>query len=281
MAAAAIADDGAIVIVHQHGCDHVGVDSFQTTRVLVGIAANPNVAGTLLLGLGCETIQGRPLQGELLALDRNVRYLEIQGCGGSASAVEAGRVETAALVAAASKVKRRPTSVTELTIGLATGAEVPVALVEAIAERLLGSGASLIVALSQSTPELYGAFASAARVQYGSEPPRGLAVTVGPSALAEQHSALAASGAQVLVSVCPAGWAPIGSPICPVIAVATDGETFAALRDDFDIDGSAGGPDDIAEAVVTFATKVFNGELTAAERRGAREFGLQRLIRST
>ena len=280
MAAAAIARDEAVAIVHQHGCDHVGDDATQASRVLVGMAANPNVAGTLLLGLGCETIQGRPLLGELTALDKSVRYLEIQNCGGSANAVDAGRAELATLVTAAEQINRRPWPASALLLGIAVAGTVPEALVRGLVDRAIDAGASVIVALPGAATDRPGRLASAPEIPYGAPATAPIAVSLVASSMAEQHAALAASGAQVIVSLCPPWQAATGSPICPVLAVATDHDTYAALRDDFDLDGS-GDPTAVAEDVLARAVAAFNGELTAAERRGAQDFALNRLIRST
>jgi altronate dehydratase large subunit len=280
MAAAAIARDDAVVIVHQHGCDHVGDDAMQAGRVLVGMAANPNVAGTLLLGLGCETIQGRPLLDELSALDKTVRYLEIQGCGGSANAVESGRMELASLMSDAATVHRSPSSAAGLTVGIAGGRTGRQALLQPLIDRVLASGASTIVALPEGGSDPPASLSGAPVVAYGGRAPSGMSLSHGSASMAEQHAALASSGAQVIVSVCPPGQAPTGSPICPVIAVATDAGMYAALQDDFDVDAS-GDPDAVADEILARAIAAFNGELTAAERRGAEDFALNRLIRST
>jgi hypothetical protein len=61
-----------------------------------------------------------------------------------------------------------------------------------------------------------------------------------------------------------------------VIAVAGDPGIYAALEDDFDLDGSSAGADAVWRKVID----VFNGELTASERRGARDFVLHRIART-
>ena len=49
---------GAVAIEHQHGCAQLGGDAHLTEQVLVGLGTHPNVAGTLVVSLGCETVQG-------------------------------------------------------------------------------------------------------------------------------------------------------------------------------------------------------------------------------
>ena len=281
MAASAIAGDAAIAIVHQHGCDHVGEDAAQTSRVFVGLAANPNVASTLLVGLGCETIQGRELFSELSALGKRSEYFEIQACGGSAQTVVSGRSGLEHLVAGAADIVRALAGADAATYGIATGPRIPVALLEAVVTRLLTTGATVLAALPEPVPDLSARWHTAPVIEYGAAAPAGLAVTLRASSLPEQQTGLAASGAQVLISLVPARHAPTGTPISPVVSVATDGQTYQALHDDFDLDGSAEDPATVAERISGLAREVFNGRPTTSERRGAQEFALHRLTRST
>ena len=47
----------AVSLVNQNGCGEVNVNRKITQTVLSGLAANPNVYGTLMIGLGCELNQ--------------------------------------------------------------------------------------------------------------------------------------------------------------------------------------------------------------------------------
>ena len=46
--------DGAVSLINQNGCGEVEGNRKLTQTVLAGLAANPNVYGTILVGLGCE-----------------------------------------------------------------------------------------------------------------------------------------------------------------------------------------------------------------------------------
>ena len=48
--------NGAVCVTHQHGCSQLPADTTQTRRTLAGFGSNPNVAGCIVVGLGCETI---------------------------------------------------------------------------------------------------------------------------------------------------------------------------------------------------------------------------------
>jgi altronate dehydratase large subunit len=102
---------------------------------------------------------------------------------------------------------------------------------------------------------------------------RGWQVVGAPEGLSagEAHVALAGAGAQVIVSVRGAGEAPLGFAVCPVVAVAQDPAMYAALHDDFDV-----APGSVAD-VVDRVQATLDGEPTASERRGARDFVLHRL----
>ncbi len=86
-----IAGDDAISVTHQHGCAEVGDDVTHTAAVFSGMATNPNVGAALVVGLGCETIQGTRLAERIGEEGQRVRYAGIQADGGTAKTVARGR----------------------------------------------------------------------------------------------------------------------------------------------------------------------------------------------
>jgi altronate dehydratase len=277
-----VAGSSGTAIIHQHGCDHVGGDATQTRRVFTGLVANPNVAAGLLLGLGCETIQGPPLFDSLAASQRNIGYLGIQECGGSATAVADGRAILGRLAASATQLRREPVRASSLTLGIAAGgAEENGAVVRAILGRARAAGAQVVIAFRDDDYTLGRSWAGTSRIRYGDHPSQPVAIVANSGSGVEQHTSLAAAGAQVIVSLRGPRQAPLGFPICPVISVASHAATFMALRDDFDIDGSSASPEALAAQIWSLAVQAFCGKRTAAERRGAHEFAMQRVSRST
>jgi altronate dehydratase len=239
-----IAGDGdgrAIAITHQHGCLHVGDDLVHTERELVGTAVNPNVAGVVVVSLGCETINGARLAREIAARGQRVELVGIQASGGTRHAIAEGRAAVQRLAAAAEPTPIEPAA---LVVGLDAAAD---PLAEPLRAALTARGVTVAAA---------------------ADGPRG----------AEAHVALAAEGAQLIVSLPVPDEAPIGFAICPVVAVGRETELHLALADDFDV---TAGPDEsaqqlaerVAEAVLAHAA----GAPTASERRGARDFVLHRL----
>ncbi len=239
-----IAGHEAVAIGHPHGCGQVGADAAHAAEVFAGVAAHPNVAGVLVVGLGCETVQGADLAAEIGARGQRVELLTVQGSGGSRTTVECGREVVTMLLAKAAAHRRSDVADAELVVGLDDPAA-PFA--HALRRLTAGIGGRLV------------------------EPEEGSGTLT--------HAELAARGAQVLVSWCPAGEAPRGFAVCPVVAVAADDDELAAMPDDFDLSGGAS-PDVVAGEVLDLVRSVFCGEQSASERRGAREFELRRLTRS-
>ncbi len=89
--AAAIAEAlGGVTITHQHGCSQVGDDGVRTRDAFEQIACNPNVAAALVVGLGCETVQGAALAARIAERGQLVAFNGIQEQGGSAACVASG-----------------------------------------------------------------------------------------------------------------------------------------------------------------------------------------------
>ncbi|MBI0579898.1 UxaA family hydrolase [Neobacillus cucumis] len=112
---------GTVSFIHQHGCAQVGVDYEQTFRTYVGMGANPNVYGVVVLGLGCETHQARSVAGELAKTNKPVKVVSIQDHGGTLSAIAEGAKIAAQMVQDASAQMRELCDISELIIGTECG----------------------------------------------------------------------------------------------------------------------------------------------------------------
>lgn len=110
-----------VSFVHQHGCAQVGIDYDQTFRTYVGMGANPNVYGVIVLGLGCETHQARSVAGELKKTGKPVEVVSIQDHGGTLGAIAEGSKIAAKMVQDASAQMRELCDFTELIIGTECG----------------------------------------------------------------------------------------------------------------------------------------------------------------
>lgn len=152
--------DGVLALTHKGGCGaHYGgaeVDLLQ--RTLAGFAHHPNIAGYILVGLGCEVNQipdliNRQGLGSPLSL-------VIQEEGGLVETVEAGVRAIEKLLPIANAGRREPISASELVVGLQCGGSD--AWSGITANPALGRASDLLVAqggtvLLAETPEVYGA----------------------------------------------------------------------------------------------------------------------------
>jgi len=150
-------------LAHKNGCAtregsaELGV----LQRTLAGVARNPNVAGYLFIGLGCEVNQFESLM-ESQQLDgfRLPPYIGIQDAGGVSAAVEEGLKAVAALLRQADTYRREPLPVSELALALQCGGSDGFSGITA--NPALGYAVDLLVAqggtaVLAETPEIYGA----------------------------------------------------------------------------------------------------------------------------
>jgi altronate dehydratase large subunit len=276
------APGAAVAVVHQHGCGQVGDDVEHTERAFLGFATNPNVGGVVVVSLGCETIQGRRLANRIAARGQRLEFVGIQASGGTVNTVERGREALARLQATLKDDAPHPAPAAGLVLGIESGPS-PEArpAADALARRALAAGARVVLAVRGGGAEWTdGLWRDAPRIAYAAPaPPSGAAVMLEAGDGAEQHVGLAGAGAQVLVSLRGHGQAPIGHAICPVVAVGCDPAMYAALVDDFDLEGSAD-TDVLADQIWTRVRAAFSGQATASEQRGARDFSLRRVART-
>ncbi|WP_415233486.1 UxaA family hydrolase [Pseudorhodobacter sp.] len=155
--------DGIVPIVHSSGCGMSGQDEGYDTlfRTLQGYARNPNFAGILLVGLGCEVMQIPDLIGKMrMREDGNFRYMTIQQTGGTRRTVERGVEMLREMAALADACQREPIPVSELVIGMQCGGSDGYSGITA--NPALGVASDLLVrhggtTILSETSEIYGA----------------------------------------------------------------------------------------------------------------------------
>lgn len=152
---------GAVSFVNQNGCAQIGKDLEHTMDILTGFAANPNVYGTLVVSLGCETCQANIVGDAIRRLtNKPFHTVIIQQEGGTLKAVEKGVRYAKQLVEEASAVQRVPVHIGELMLGTECGGSDPTSgiaanpLVGSLSDRLVRLGATSILS---ETPEFIGA----------------------------------------------------------------------------------------------------------------------------
>jgi len=150
---------GTVSVMHQHGCGHLGEEKDHMIRVMSGFCANPNVAGVLLVGLGCELITPEVLIEQLEKNHQRVESLSIQNLGGTTKAVEKGIDLARNLVSEAAKTRREEAHLFELIVGTHCGGSDTMSGLTA--NPALGIASNLLVAeggtvILSETPEMLG-----------------------------------------------------------------------------------------------------------------------------
>lgn len=262
---------GGVSVTHQHGCAHVGDDVERTEAAFVGVAANPNVGGVVIVSLGCETVLGARVADRITRRRQRTELVVIQDCGGADGTVESG---TRGVRRPRSQLSRErlPASPDRVTIGIAVSRETPLA--EELARHALAAGAKVVLA-SDHDRRRHGLWRDARAVAFGA-PARGpLSVVTDAGRGAQRHLAAGAAGAHVIVSFPARDEPPDGFAVCPVIAVAGESSLHRALSDDFDVR-----EDTSVERLWRQVVDVSSGARAVAEQRQSDDFPLARLSRS-
>lgn len=158
--------DGVIAFTHKSGCAlEPGEPHRVLQRVLAGIARHPNIAGYVLIGLGCEVAQVHLLV-EQFGLDKvnpdeaAPTFMTIQNLGGVRKSVEAGVAAVAKLLPGANALRRSRQPISKLILaencggsdgnsGITANPALGVA-----SDELVRYGGTSVLA---ETPEIYGA----------------------------------------------------------------------------------------------------------------------------
>jgi altronate hydrolase len=155
--------DGVIPLVHGGGCaldtDGEGYEVLKRTQW--GYAANPNIGGVVMVGLGCEGFQiGRWMEAYGISESETFRKLTIQEVGGTRKTVAAGVEAIKAMLPSVGAARREPVPASELVLALQCGGSDGYSGITA--NPALGAAVDLLVAqggtaILSETPEIYGA----------------------------------------------------------------------------------------------------------------------------
>jgi altronate dehydratase large subunit len=116
----------AVSLVNQNGCGEVNVNRKITQTVLSGLAANPNVFGTLMIGLGCELNQIEDMSKIIRSkTNKPLEGLLIQEEGGTLNTINKGIRIAQDLIREASSCRRETIDLSHLTVGIECGGSDP------------------------------------------------------------------------------------------------------------------------------------------------------------
>jgi altronate dehydratase large subunit len=109
--------EGAVAVTQYHGC---GADEMVVNN-LVGVGGNPNVAGVLLVGLGCETLTSEMLADGIRPTGKPVEIVVVQRDGGTLKTIERGTRILQRMALGAAEIVRETFPLSELTLAVECG----------------------------------------------------------------------------------------------------------------------------------------------------------------
>lgn len=152
---------GTVSFHNQLGCSQTPIDQACTLRTMAGMAANPNVYGTIVISLGCENCQMDLVTKEIQRrCDKPLETFIIQECKGTLHTVEQAVRCARAMVSEASRMQREEADASELMIATECGGSDPTSglaanpLVGEVADYIIAAGGTAV--LSETT-EFIGA----------------------------------------------------------------------------------------------------------------------------
>ncbi|MDR3573871.1 MAG: UxaA family hydrolase [Anaerolineaceae bacterium] len=152
---------GAVSIINQNGCAQVEGDLAITKAVLAGLAANPNVYGTVLIGLGCESAQPADMEALIRTkTNKPLKTLVIQEEGGTVVTIRRAVEYAMQMTLEASRLQREEFPLSELIVGTNCGGSDPTSGIGAnlvvgnLSDRLVDAGSTSILC---ETTEFIGA----------------------------------------------------------------------------------------------------------------------------
>ena len=154
--------DGVVAFSHSIGCgmEMSGEPMALLRRTMAGYARHPNLAGALIIGLGCERNQLKGLleEQELAGLP-NLKTFVMQETGGTTKTIQAGIEAVRALLPAANQARRQTVSASHLSVGLQCGGSDGFSSITA--NPALGAAVDLLArhggtGILSETPEIYG-----------------------------------------------------------------------------------------------------------------------------
>jgi altronate hydrolase len=154
--------DGVVAFAQTSGCG-MSSPSYHfdvLRRTIAGYVRHPNLAGALIVGLGCERNQVADLvSSQRLDPGSTLRTLVMQDTGGTRATIRAGIAAIEEMLPAANAVEREPVSASHLKIGLECGGSDGFSGITA--NPALGAAMDILVrhggtAILSETPEIHG-----------------------------------------------------------------------------------------------------------------------------
>ncbi len=155
--------DGVLAFTHGTGCGMMNrdYDVVSLHHTMSGYINHPNLAGMVVVGLGCEVLQTQGLCGFMgMGESDTFRAFDIQAVGGSRKAYEKGRAAIFEMLPIADKARRQTLTADKLMLGMECGGSDAYSGITAnpalglAADELVRHGGTAVLS---ETSEIYGA----------------------------------------------------------------------------------------------------------------------------
>jgi altronate hydrolase len=154
--------DGVVAFAQTSGCG-MSSPSYHfdvLRRTIAGYVRHPNLAGALIVGLGCERNQVADLvESQGLEQGALLRTMVMQEVGGTRETIEAGVAAVQEMLPAANAIRRQPVPASHIKVGLECGGSDGFSGITA--NPALGAAMDILVrhggtAILSETPEIHG-----------------------------------------------------------------------------------------------------------------------------
>ena len=141
---------GTCGFFHHQGCCQLPLDLKRVTDTLISLGKGPNVAGVLLVSLGCEGTDWQRIMDELSATGKPVEIIHVQELGGTSRAIQEGIDKAQKLVMQASGVLREECDISNLVMSIKCGGSDTTSgmasncVIGYVADKLVDLGATVI-----------------------------------------------------------------------------------------------------------------------------------------
>jgi len=256
-------------------------------NTLVGIAKNPNVGSSIVIGLGCQHISPADVAREIRKTGKEAEILTIQGIGGTRKTIEKGVKIATRMSAELQKLKRTENELSKLTVGMKLdgsghSAKILRKLMSAVGNELSERGGKVLVGDNLGHPTL--SERELPKLGPGIYPrEKGWYLVDGLTARNVRHfgleadgepTDLAASGAQILLRGVETGFVG-GNVVSPLIKVCGDSRIFRKMEDDIDFNADEGKEEgQLKESLLKLILDTASGRETKSERLGHKEGGI-------
>jgi altronate dehydratase large subunit len=112
---------GTVAFTHQQGCCQTPIDLRRVNETLIGLGRNPNLAGVLLVSLGCESTDVKLVEQGIFESGKRVESVTIHDIGGAAKTLAQGMLIAQQMVEEASRLRRVSCSASDIVLGLKCG----------------------------------------------------------------------------------------------------------------------------------------------------------------